>query len=126
MPALDVCLVHDLYDAVGARLGAARRERGLTQYQVAEAAGVSRATVANLEGGQQRVPLHLYVALCQVLCVDPAVVLGDTSETVRPIVRPLVGRVPAGDPRLDHVRTRLQGAARRANALLGALPDASA
>jgi len=44
---------------VGLRLQRARRERGLTQAQLAQRIGLPRPSYANIESGRQRVPLDV-------------------------------------------------------------------
>jgi transcriptional regulator with XRE-family HTH domain len=48
----------DLYRALGRAIADRRRDRGLSQAAVARAIGLTRASLANLEGGRQRVLLH--------------------------------------------------------------------
>lgn len=45
-------------EAFGEKLRTVRRNRNYSQTQLAEKAGVSRATIANLEGGNQNVQLQ--------------------------------------------------------------------
>ncbi len=56
----------------------ARKHAGLTQQQVAERTGYSRASIANLERGAQDPPLSAVYALSAVLCV-PAGALVDNG-----------------------------------------------
>jgi transcriptional regulator with XRE-family HTH domain len=44
---------------VGLRLQRARRERGITQEELARRIGLPRASYANIESGRQRVPLDV-------------------------------------------------------------------
>jgi len=46
------------YACLGRAMRAARRRRGLTQEQLAFYLGLTRASVANIENGTQRVMLH--------------------------------------------------------------------
>lgn len=67
--------VDAFYAEFGKLLRHARRPRPsrstkLTQADLAEAVGLSRASVANIERGQQRVQLHLVVRLAEVLGVE--------------------------------------------------------
>jgi transcriptional regulator with XRE-family HTH domain len=47
----------------------------LTQAALAEAVGLSRSSVANIEKGRQPVQLHLLVKIAEVLSIDPVTLL---------------------------------------------------
>ena len=49
---------HVKYVGIGKRLRAARKRLGLSQFEVADAKGCSRAQVDNIEVARQRAPLH--------------------------------------------------------------------
>jgi transcriptional regulator with XRE-family HTH domain len=61
-------LVNKLF---GEKLARARRVRNISQSELADRAAVSRATIANLEGGRQNVQLHQVFALAKSLNVEP-------------------------------------------------------
>jgi transcriptional regulator with XRE-family HTH domain len=75
-----------LYHGIGERLKQRRLELQMTQAQVAEAAGVLRTTVANLETGRQRAPLIVLYQLCSALGLETTAVLPRNSDVVRPSV----------------------------------------
>ena len=53
------------------RLVRLHRERlGLNQGEIGRAVGLSRASIANIETGRQRIPLHHLYSLARVLKVD--------------------------------------------------------
>ncbi|MEE1793748.1 XRE family transcriptional regulator [Streptomyces sp. BE308] len=74
----------DVLDAVGPRLRALRRERGITLADLASAIGVSESTLSRLENGQRRPSLELLLPLARTYDVP----LDD-----------LVGAPRTGDPR---------------------------
>lgn len=74
-----------MLDAVGARLRALRRDRGITLAALAATTGVSESTLSRLEGGQRRATLELLLPLARVYDVP----LDD-----------LVGAPRTGDPRI--------------------------
>lgn len=57
------------YSDLGRRIGSARRAANLTQGQLATSAGLTRSSIANVEAGRQRVPLHVFAAMASVLKV---------------------------------------------------------
>jgi transcriptional regulator with XRE-family HTH domain len=75
----------DVLDAVGPRLRALRRERGITLADLAATTGVSESTLSRLESGQRRATLELLLPLASTYGVP----LDD-----------LVGAPRTGDPRI--------------------------
>ncbi|MEU4346078.1 XRE family transcriptional regulator [Streptomyces sp. NPDC023838] len=75
----------DVLDAVGPRLRALRRERGITLADLAATTGVSESTLSRLESGQRRPTLELLLPLARIYGVP----LDD-----------LVGAPRTGDPRI--------------------------
>lgn len=75
------------FPAVGPRLREARLRAGLTQAQVAEAIGLSRPAVINMEAGRQRIQLdHVYrlAALfgCPLSDLLPPLTRGDEAARI--------------------------------------------
>ncbi|MFC4464529.1 helix-turn-helix domain-containing protein [Streptomyces xiangluensis] len=75
----------DVLDAVGSRLRALRRDRGITLADLAATTGVSESTLSRLESGQRRPSLELLLPLARIYDVP----LDD-----------LVGAPRTGDPRV--------------------------
>jgi transcriptional regulator with XRE-family HTH domain len=75
----------DVLDAVGPRLRALRRNRGITLADLAATTGVSESTLSRLENGQRRATLELLLPLARTYDVP----LDD-----------LVGAPRTGDPRI--------------------------
>ncbi|MEU0567317.1 XRE family transcriptional regulator [Nonomuraea sp. NPDC005983] len=75
----------DVLDAVGPRLRALRRNRGITLAALAATTGVSESTLSRLESGQRRATLELLLPLARTYGVP----LDD-----------LVGAPRTGDPRI--------------------------
>ncbi|QIK04887.1 helix-turn-helix transcriptional regulator [Streptomyces sp. ID38640] len=75
----------DVLDAVGPRLRALRRDRGITLADLAATTGVSESTLSRLESGQRRPSLELLLPLARTYDVP----LDD-----------LVGAQRTGDPRI--------------------------
>lgn len=51
------------YQQLGSRIRDARKAVGLTQAELADAAGLTRASVANIEAGRQKVLVHHLVSI---------------------------------------------------------------
>ncbi|MGK5552430.1 helix-turn-helix domain-containing protein [Actinomadura kijaniata] len=75
----------DVLEAVGPRLRALRRDRGITLADLAARTGVSESTLSRLESGQRRATLELLLPLARIYDVP----LDD-----------LVGAPRTGDPRI--------------------------
>src|SRR5947209_528013 len=73
-----------LYTEVGKRLKQWRAESSLTQVQLAEASGILRTSITNIEAGRQRAPLHVLYDLCSVLGVEVAMILPTHAEMRAP------------------------------------------
>lgn len=57
----------ELYRHIGLKVAESRARLGLTQENVAGKIGLSRASLANIESGRQRIMLHQLYALTKVL-----------------------------------------------------------
>ncbi|WP_280254248.1 helix-turn-helix domain-containing protein [Nocardia abscessus] len=76
---------NDVLDAVGPRLRALRRDRGITLADLAVRTGVSESTLSRLESGQRRASLELLLPLARTYDVP---------------LDELVGAPRTGDPRI--------------------------
>lgn len=63
------------YVELGRRIGEARKRAEITQYALARAVGVSRPSIGNIELGYQSPPLHVLLAICEVVGVPLASLL---------------------------------------------------
>lgn len=82
---MDPTMDDEVLDAVGPRLRALRRDRGITLAELAATTGVSESTLSRLESGQRRPSLELLLPLARIYDVP----LDD-----------LVGAPRTGDPRI--------------------------
>ena len=64
----------------GRELARTRQAKNMSQSALADKVGVSRATIANLEGGRQNVLLHQVFALATGLDVAPSVLIPEMPE----------------------------------------------
>jgi transcriptional regulator with XRE-family HTH domain len=104
-----------LLSGFGAALRERRRQRGLTQAQVAEAAGIAVETVSRIEGGRlaslslvlaSRVATALGTTMQSLLAGVPG---PDPARSLRPEERRIVGLLASvDDSKLGNVRRGLQ------------------
>ena len=65
-----------IYRNLGKRIRDLRKSLGLTQVQLAQQVGISRASLANIEAGRQQVLVHHLLGLASALQLDsPALLL---------------------------------------------------
>ena len=60
-----------LYESLGKRIAAARKEKGWGQTKLAESSGLTRGSIANIEVGRQRAPLKTLWRIGLALGVEP-------------------------------------------------------
>lgn len=70
------------YRRVGELLQARRRAMKLTQAALAEASGVRRTSIANVEAGRQSIPVHMLYQLAVALGTDIASLIPPTEKTL--------------------------------------------
>ena len=67
---------------LGRRIAELRREKGLTQEALAEAMGVSRNHVADIELGVRNTGVWSFLLICKALALPPAALFEDFSAGV--------------------------------------------
>jgi len=77
-----------LYGMLGERLKQRRLEAKVTQAQLAQAAGVLRTSVTNIEAGRQKPPLHLLYRMCVVLDVEVSSIIPSNEEVAGQVALP--------------------------------------
>jgi transcriptional regulator with XRE-family HTH domain len=68
------------YKALGQRIAYYRKERGLTQVQLAEMLGIAQQTMAHYEGGTLRIAVALLKPLCQALNISVEELLDEPAS----------------------------------------------
>lgn len=63
--------IERIYVKIGEHARALRIKEGLSQAAVAEACGLSRSVIANIETGRSRIMLHDLVSLMKALGQEP-------------------------------------------------------
>lgn len=66
---------------VGERIKAYRKERGLTQKELAEKSNLSRSHIASIEGNQYTPSLATLNEISKALGIDSALLISDTLDT---------------------------------------------
>ena len=85
----------DIYKVVGRKIRRRREELKRTQAHVAVVAGISRASVANIEAGRQQVLVHHLYGIASALSCEPSTFL-PTLEDFHHEDNVSVLRLPAG------------------------------
>jgi DNA-binding XRE family transcriptional regulator len=70
----------DFYGIIGNKVLAARRKMNITQQELADALGMQRTSIANIELGNQHVPIHKLYAIAELLGVEPKSLLPDSLD----------------------------------------------
>ena len=69
--------VDALYEEIGDRIRKEREELGFTQSDLAQEIGMLRTSIANIETGRQRLPIHVLFNIARALGVTPKRLLPD-------------------------------------------------
>ncbi len=95
------------FRAIGNKLLAIRKKTGMTQAEVAEAAGLSDRTYADIERGTVNMRIETLLRICQVLHITPDEIL--TQDSNRDIIRQeeLLDRLNACTPKNKETSLRL-------------------
>ena len=96
------------YIAFGDLVRQARKDR-FTQTELGRRVGLSRASIANIETGRQRVPLHMIDVFARELQVDPCALLPKDIPSQDPVPADQLARV---HPEVQHTLTRFVTRAR--------------
>lgn len=70
----------DFYAIIGSHVLAARRKMNITQQELADALGMQRTSIANIELGNQHMPIHKLYAIAELLGVEPKSLLPDSLD----------------------------------------------
>lgn len=91
-------LVFDLH-AIGNKLLTVRKRMGMTQAEVAEAAGLSDRTYADIERGTVNMRTETILRICSVLHITPDEVLTENSSSLTTQQAELWDRLNACNPK---------------------------
>ena len=76
-----------LYNLIGSTIKQQRRKAEMTQEQLADAVGVLRTSITNIEAGRQKLPLYLLYEVCIALGVEIATILPTNAAVSQPTTR---------------------------------------
>lgn len=91
-------LIFDLR-LIGNKLLNIRKRMGLTQAEVAEAAGLSDRTYADIERGSANMRTETLLRICDVLHITPDEVLTEENSLLTPQQEELINRLNACSPK---------------------------
>ena len=83
---------------IGNKLLAIRRRAGLTQIEVAEAAGLSNRTYADIERGTVNMRTETILHICEALHITPNEILTEELPELSPRQEELLDRLEACSP----------------------------
>lgn len=92
---------------IGNRLLALRRKMGLTQAEMAERAGISDRTYADIERGTVNMRLETFLQICQALYVTPNEILLNEEEAKSPRQEEMFERLKVCPPKERETALRL-------------------
>lgn len=91
-------LIFDLH-TIGNKLLSIRKRMGLTQAEVAEAAGLSDRTYADIERGTVNMRAETILRICKVLYVTPDEIFTEENRSLSSIQGELLERLNACNPK---------------------------
>lgn len=95
------------FRSIGNSLYALRKKAGMTQAEVAEAAGVSDRTYAEIERGSVNMRLETVLRICRVLGITPDVILTEQEPTSSMAEEELMARLAGCSPKEKETALRL-------------------
>ena len=87
------------FHMIGNKLFAIRKRQGLTQAEVAEAAGLSDRTYAEIERGTVNMRIETILRICNALHITPDEVLTAENTRMREQEEELLARLKACNPK---------------------------
>ena len=94
------------FRAIGNKLFSIRKQRGMTQAEVAEAAGLSDRTYADIERGTVNMRIETILRICQVLHITPDEIMTEDKPAAALPLEALIAQINTCTP--EQQRTALQ------------------
>lgn len=95
------------FSTIGNKLFLFRKRMGMTQAEVAEAAGLSDRTYADIERGSVNMRIETILRICEVLHITPDEILTDDSVSPTSKQEELMARLNACSPKDKETALRL-------------------
>lgn len=73
----------ELGEAIGTRIKHYRKQAGLTQEDLGFEANLHRTYISLLERGKNTPSLETFFILCQILNVEPSVIIAETTDLLK-------------------------------------------
>ena len=99
-------LIFDFH-TIGNKLYAFRKKAGMTQYEVAEAAGLSDRTYADIERGSVNMRIETILRICKALSITPNDVLTQKTDSLSVLQNELIGQLNSCLPKERETALRL-------------------
>ncbi len=99
-------LIFDFH-AIGNKLLAIRKKQGLTQAEVAEAAGLSDRTYADIERGTVNMRIETILRICEVLHITPDVILTEDNPSLTAQQEELISQLNSCSPKDKETALRI-------------------
>ena len=99
-------LIFDFH-AIGNRLLTVRKRMGMTQAEVAEAAGLSDRTYADIERGTANMRTETILRICKVLHITPDTILTEEEPSIFTEETKLLQKLNACNPKDKETALRL-------------------
>ena len=87
------------FNTIGNKLHGIRKKAGLTQAEVAEAAGLSDRTYADIERGTVNMRIETILRICAALHITPDVVLTEEASSITIKKQEILDRLEACSPK---------------------------
>lgn len=81
MPTPTLTREEVLYREIGRRIQCERKELGFNQIELAQEIGLTRTSIANIEAGRQRLPIHVLYAIAEALGAPVTCLLPERMES---------------------------------------------
>lgn len=95
------------FTAIGNRLLAIRKRMGMTQTEVAESAGLSDRTYADIERGTVNMRIDTMLRICKALHITPDQILTEDNSSISVSQELLIHKLNACNPKDQETALRL-------------------